>query len=44
MPLLLHPADHQQFDLFRALPGDMAPRDTQDLIPGRSSACRNLGG
>ena len=34
-PLLLPPQamqQHEQLDLFRALPGDMAPRDAQDLM------------
>ncbi|RPV49018.1 RepA replication protein [Pseudomonas aeruginosa] len=29
---LAQPKENQQLDLFRALPGDMAPRDAQDLM------------
>jgi plasmid replication initiation protein len=32
MRLPHHPADRQQLELFCALPGDMAPRDAQDLM------------
>jgi plasmid replication initiation protein len=32
MPLPRHPVDRQQLELFHALPGDMAPRDAQDLM------------
>ena len=31
------PPQREQLDLFRALPGDMAPRDSQDLMAFRSS-------
>ena len=29
-----HRSERDQFDLFRALPGDVAPRDRQDLMAG----------
>ncbi|MEF2071044.1 replication initiator protein A [Consotaella aegiceratis] len=32
MPSHLHKAGREQLDLFRALPGDLAPRDAQDLM------------
>ncbi|SKA37469.1 replication initiator protein A [Consotaella salsifontis] len=32
MPAHPHKAEREQLDLFRALPGDLAPRDAQDLM------------
>ncbi|WP_203561196.1 replication initiator protein A [Jiella pacifica] len=32
MPAHIHKAEREQLDLFRALPGDLAPRDAQDLM------------
>src|SRR3546814_16442523 len=33
LPILSNPSrEREQLDLFRALPGDMAPRDSQDLM------------
>ena len=33
-----HHAERAQLDLFRALPGDLAPRDAQDLIDDGETA------